>query len=208
MRLKWISAILFALILLPVLLLVAVCVVLDTADLSRHRDLIAEWVTDLAGRRVTLQGELDLNLSGTTSLVISNIAVANASWASEPDMLSIKRMEAEIELLPLLRAAGTAEDPSRVINIGSVNGLSNGHMTNCSYSASKAAVHHMSRVLAKKLAPRHITVNAVAPGFITTAMTDKLTDAQKEGILTQVPAGRMGEAAGVVELYRPAHRGA
>ncbi len=69
------------------------------------------------------------------------------------------------QLLPLLRAAGTMEDPSRVINIGSVNGLSNGHMTNYSYSASKAAVHHLTRHLSSDLAADGITVNAIAPGF-------------------------------------------
>jgi 3-oxoacyl-[acyl-carrier protein] reductase len=65
----------------------------------------------------------------------------------------------------------------------------------------------MSKSLAYEIANRRITVNAVAPGFITTAMTEKLTDAQKEGILTQVPAGRMGEAeeiaAAVLYLSSP-----
>ena len=103
MRIKWILATLSALILLPVLLLVAILVFLDTADLSRHRDLIAAQVSELAGRRVSLQGELDLNLGRTTSVVISDIALANASWASEPEMLSIERVEAQIELAPLLR---------------------------------------------------------------------------------------------------------
>ena len=65
----------------------------------------------------------------------------------------------------------------------------------------------MSKSLAYEIANRGITVNAVAPGFITTAMTEKLTDAQKEGILTQVPAGRMGDAneiaAAVLYLASP-----
>jgi 3-oxoacyl-[acyl-carrier protein] reductase len=61
----------------------------------------------------------------------------------------------------------------------------------------------MSKSLAYEVASRGITVNCVAPGFITTAMTDKLTDDQKSGILTNVPAGRMGEAAeiGAAVLY-------
>jgi len=62
------------------------------------------------------------------------------------------------------------------------------------YAASKAGMVGMSKSLAYEVASRGITVNAVAPGFITTAMTDKLNDDQKSGILQQVPAGRMGEA--------------
>ena len=62
-------------------------------------------------------------------------------------------------------------------------------------AASKAGVVGMSKSLAYEVASRGITVNAVAPGFITTAMTDKLTDDQKAGIMGQIPAGRMGEAS-------------
>ncbi len=81
----------------------------------------------------------------------------------------------------------------RIINISSVVGTTgNGGQAN--YAASKAGVVGMSKSLAAEVASRGITVNAVAPGFITTAMTDKLTEDQKGKILGQVPAGRMGEA--------------
>ena len=103
MRLKWTLTALSVLILLPVLLLTAVIVFLDVTDLNKHRDFIAEQVSTLVGRRLSLDGELDLNLGRTTSVRITNIALANASWASEPEMVSIERVEAEIELLPLLR---------------------------------------------------------------------------------------------------------
>jgi 3-oxoacyl-[acyl-carrier protein] reductase len=63
------------------------------------------------------------------------------------------------------------------------------------YAAAKAGLVGMSKSLAYEVAGRGITVNCVAPGFITTAMTDKLSDDQKARILAQVPAGRMGEAA-------------
>ena len=68
---------------------------------------------------------------------------------------------------------------------------------------SKAGMVGMSKSLAYEVASRGITVNCVAPGFIATAMTDKLTDDQKAKILTQVPAGRMGEAdeIGAAVLY-------
>jgi NAD(P)-dependent dehydrogenase (short-subunit alcohol dehydrogenase family) len=69
-----------------------------------------------------------------------------------------------VALLPQLAAAATAEDPARVINIGSIDGISVPALETYAYSASKAAVHHLTRVLARKLASRDITVNAVAPG--------------------------------------------
>jgi uncharacterized protein involved in outer membrane biogenesis len=92
-----------AIILLPVLVITAGLVYISTADLSKHRDFVAQTVTQLVGRRLSLDGELDLNLSMTPSIVVSDIALANAPWASEPEMLTIERVEAEIELLPLLR---------------------------------------------------------------------------------------------------------
>lgn len=82
----------------------------------------------------------------------------------------------------------------RIVNISSVVGAT-GNPGQGNYAASKAGMVGMSKSLAAEVASRNITVNCVAPGFITTAMTDKLNDEQKARILTQVPAGRMGEAA-------------
>ena len=81
----------------------------------------------------------------------------------------------------------------RIVNISSIVG-STGNPGQGNYAASKAGMVGMSKSLAYEVASRGITVNCVAPGFITTAMTEKLTDDQKAAILTQVPAGRMGEA--------------
>ena len=82
----------------------------------------------------------------------------------------------------------------RIINVSSIIGAT-GNPGQANYAASKAGVVAMSKSLAYEVATRGITVNCVAPGFITTAMTDKLTNDQKSGILTQVPAGRMGTAS-------------
>jgi len=94
----------------------------------------------------------------------------------------------------------------RIVNISSVVGAT-GNPGQGNYAASKAGMVGMSKSLAYEVASRGITVNAVAPGFITTAMTDKLTDDQKSAILTQVPAGRMGDAdeiaAAVLYLASP-----
>lgn len=81
----------------------------------------------------------------------------------------------------------------RIVNISSVVGAT-GNPGQGNYAASKAGMVGMSKSLAYEVASRGITVNCVAPGFITTAMTDKLNDDQKGAILSQIPAGRMGEA--------------
>jgi len=79
----------------------------------------------------------------------------------------------------------------RIINISSIVGAT-GNPGQGNYAASKAGMVGMSKSLAYEVASRGITVNAVAPGFIATAMTDKLNDDQKAGILTGIPAGKMG----------------
>ena len=81
----------------------------------------------------------------------------------------------------------------RIINISSVVGAT-GNPGQGNYAASKAGMIGMSKSLAYEVASRGITVNVVAPGFIATAMTDKLADDRKEAILAQIPAGRMGAA--------------
>jgi 3-oxoacyl-[acyl-carrier protein] reductase len=95
----------------------------------------------------------------------------------------------------------------RIINISSVVG-STGNAGQANYAASKAGMIGMSKSIAAEVASRGITVNAVAPGFIATAMTDKLTEAQKTAILGQIPAGQMGTpgdiAAAVLYLASPA----
>ena len=94
----------------------------------------------------------------------------------------------------------------RIINIGSVVGVT-GNPGQINYCASKAGVIGMSKSLAQEVANRGVTVNVIAPGFIATAMTDKLNDAQKEGIMGVIPTGRMGEpseiASAAVYLASP-----
>jgi 3-oxoacyl-[acyl-carrier protein] reductase len=90
----------------------------------------------------------------------------------------------------------------RIVNISSVVGAT-GNPGQANYAASKAGMVGMSKAIAAEVASRGITVNCVAPGFITTAMTGRLTEDQKAAILGQVPAGRMGEPEeiGAAVLY-------
>jgi 3-oxoacyl-[acyl-carrier protein] reductase len=94
----------------------------------------------------------------------------------------------------------------RIVNISSVVGAT-GNPGQANYAASKGGMVAMSKAIASEVASRGITVNCVAPGFIETAMTDKLTGEQKAAILGQVPAGRMGDpseiAAAVLYLASP-----
>ena len=82
----------------------------------------------------------------------------------------------------------------RIIQISSIVGAT-GNPGQGNYAAAKAGLVAMSKSLAAEVASRNITVNAVAPGFIQTAMTEALTDAQKEMIAARIPAGRMGMPA-------------
>lgn len=97
-------------------------------------------------------------------------------------------------LLPGLRAAASADDPARVINIGSIDGIRVPWMEVYAYSATKAAVHMLTRSLAHQLAPEHITVNAIAPGpFESKMMAFALDDpTTRTTIERQVPLGRIG----------------
>jgi NAD(P)-dependent dehydrogenase (short-subunit alcohol dehydrogenase family) len=94
-------------------------------------------------------------------------------------------------LLPLLEAAATDDDPARVINIGSIDGIHVPMLETYSYSASKAAVHQLTRHLAKQLAPR-ITVNAVAPGPFESKMMAATLEAFGDQIAATAPMRRIG----------------
>ncbi|HWP64657.1 MAG TPA: SDR family oxidoreductase [Candidatus Limnocylindria bacterium] len=96
-------------------------------------------------------------------------------------------------LLPELEKAATKADPARVINIGSIDGIRAPEMDTYSYSASKAAVHHLSRVLAHKFAPKHITVNAVAPGPFESKMMHATLEKFHDYIIASCPLKRIGE---------------
>lgn len=130
---------------------------------------------------------------------------AGANWGAPimefPDDAFDKVMNTNVKgvfhltrfLVPLLEKAGTHEDPARVINIGSIDGLQAPSLETYAYSASKAAVHHMTRVLAHTLAPKHITVNAIAPGPFESKMMHETLQKFGAGIIAGNPMKRIGE---------------
>ena len=98
-------------------------------------------------------------------------------------------------LLPLLEESATPEDPARIINIGSIDGLNVNKLGTYSYGPSKAAIHHLTRTLASHLADRNITANAIAPGPFPSKMTAGIAQTMGEEIRKNVPLKRWGEPA-------------
>ncbi|HDZ09292.1 SDR family oxidoreductase [Pseudohongiella sp.] len=156
------------------------------------------------------------------SILVNN---AGANWGARieeyPDDAFAKVMATNVnavfsltrDLLPLLEQAASAADPARVINIGSMDGLQVPivqRVPTFAYSASKAALHHLTHTLAVDLGPRQITVNAVAPGFFQSRMTDYVLREFGDDIAADSPMGRAGEPeeiAGVL-VYLASRAGA
>ena len=111
-------------------------------------------------------------------------------------------------LLPLLEKAGSADDPARIIMVGSIDGLNVNRLPTFSYGPSKAAVHHLARTLASHLADRHITANAIAPGLFPSKMTAHVMKKMGRKIVKGTPlqrAGKPEDMAGVaIYLAAPA----
>ena len=187
---------------------------------SREADAVARTAVELGGgdRCIGLEAELS-SLSGVGSLetvlrarenrldiLINNAGTmweqpidefSEAGWDQVMDLNLKSVFFLTQKLLPLLRAAASAARPSSVINIGSVGGLRVGPKENYSYAASKAALHHMTGSLAKRLGSEHITVNAIAPGLFPSRITVP-TPEQLKAAISMIPRRRIGEPDDVV----------
>ena len=151
----------------------------------------AEAVTALPKQAAEAMGSVDI-LVNNAGITKDNLfmRMSDEEWSSvlEVNLTSTMRLCKGV-VRGMMKARW-----GRIINISSIVGTT-GNPGQANYAASKAGMVGMSKSIAYEVASRGITVNCVAPGFIATAMTDKLTDEQKAAILGQIPAGRMGEAA-------------
>ena len=114
------------------------------------------------------------------------------------------------ELMPKLKKAGTPDDPARVINIGSIDGIKAPFYETYAYPASKAAVHHLTRDMAVKLAGQNVTVNAIAPGPFESQMTKWMLEHFQERLVASCPLRRIGRPADMAgaALYLASRAGA
>lgn len=163
-----------------------VAVVANLSDAAAVDGLVPQAVEALGGRLDIL-----INNAGVTR---DNLAMRmkDEEWA---DVIRIN-LEAAFRLSraalkPMMRAKY-----GRIISITSVVGAT-GNPGQANYAASKAGLTGMSKALAQEVASRNITVNCIAPGFIRSAMTDALPDAQKDALLGRIPAGKLGEGTDV-----------
>lgn len=158
------------------------------ADLSRQEEC-RRLATDVMSRTDTL--DILVNNAGATWGEPLETFPA-AAWDRVLDLNVKSPFWMVQELLPALRKAGTQDDPARIINIGSIDGIHVSPMTTYSYSTSKAAIHQLTRVLAKELGPQHITVNAVAPGPFPSKMMAATLEAFGDAIAASAPLRRIG----------------
>lgn len=146
---------------------------------------------------------------GAIDILVNNAGAAwGAPFEDYPDEGYDKVMDINVkaiftltrDLMPLLCKNSSPEEPSRVINIGSIDGLRVSSMDNFAYGASKAAVHFLTKNLAVRLAPKGLTVNAIAPGAFESQMMDHTLSKFRDKIEKENPLGRIGHPTDMAGL--------
>ncbi|WP_199255948.1 SDR family oxidoreductase [Mycolicibacterium mengxianglii] len=158
------------------------------ADLSRHDE--CRRLADLVN---VDSGHLDILVNNAGAMWREPLATfPDEAWDTVIDLNLKSPFWLVQALLPALRRAGTADDPARIINIGSIAAIHVAQSPNYSYASSKAALHQLTRVLARELGPQHVTVNAVAPGPFPSQMMATTLDAMGDTIAASAPLRRLG----------------
>ena len=147
-----------------------------------------------------LASELEKRESRLDILVNNAGATWGATFGEFPEAGWDKVMDLNVKsvffltqrLIRLLQAAGASDSYSRVINIGSIEGIRTSHLEAYSYAASKAGVNHLTRIMAKFLASKHVSVNAIAPGYFPTKMSAKIDEENAHQVVIDAPMKRMG----------------
>jgi len=176
------------------------------ADLSTEAECLR--LAGLVGEREQTLNVLVNNAGATWGAPLEEFPAA--AWDKVVDLNLKTPFFLTRAFLPLLEAAATQDDPARVINIGSIDGLRVPPFPTYPYSASKAGLHQMTRVLAKELGPRAITVNAVAPGPFESKMMAATLRTFGDAIAEAAPLRRIGrpdDMAGVA-IYLASRAGA
>lgn len=167
------------------------------ADLSRHDEC-----QRLAQRVEVESDRLDILVNNAGAMWREPLSTfPDEAWDAVLDLNLKSPFWLVQALLPALRSAGSADDPARIINIGSIAAIHVAQSPNYSYASSKAALHQLTRVLARELGPQHVTVNAVAPGPFPSQMMAATLDAIGDRIAAAAPLRRLGrddDMAGVV----------
>lgn len=193
--------------------------------LSRKKEELAQTAKELStkGFCQALSGDVQSNADmaeaagilsekeGGIHILVNNAGAHwMASFEEHPDHAWEKLMDVNVHavfnltrrMLPLLSNKAEEGDPARIINIGSIAGMRATIMNSYSYSASKAALHQLTKVLAREFSPRRITVNAIAPALFPSKMSEKILMDPKlaKAVAEDVPLGRIGTKEDIAGL--------
>ncbi|MDG2163503.1 MAG: glucose 1-dehydrogenase [Gammaproteobacteria bacterium] len=182
---------------------------------ARKSDACAETAAELSKKGECIALPADLSTKEGREAFVAEITAreakidilvnnAGAAWGAPfeeyPDEGYDKVMDINVkaiftltrDLMPLLKQGASQQNPSRVINIGSIDGLRVSTMDNFAYGASKAAVHFLTKNLALRLGPKGVTVNAIAPGAFQSNMMNATLEKFQDKIESENPLGRIG----------------
>ena len=153
-----------------------------------------EGINDVVSRFADKESKLNILVNNAGAMYEAPLDdFSESGWDDVVDLNLKSVFFLSQALLPQMRVAASEAAPATVINIGSVGGLRVGPKENYSYQAAKAGLHHLTGSLAKRLGAEHITVNAIAPGFFPSRIT-QIPDEMLAGVLANVPRRRLGQA--------------